>query len=384
GEFLSIRRTSDSTVENSFHPCFVACSACWYDAAFVRSRSETKRAEIVTLLTSSGKYKSEFDNHWAIVLHAQIGDVADAKSVAAAIQEDLPYDRLLQQVVRNSKTDLEGVCKNLLGARMDCAKCHSELGPSKDKLEMFADGFQKQRQEFSQAVSRSDEASEMLVNHVWEHFLGARLTPDFAFSTEERNVILRPTLQRLTQEFIASNYDTRKLACWVALSEPFGLSDQMVSGNAGDSAIALQPLFARHYTNGGFADSITQSLNKFAAADIDLVGKNATPVKAVASLEPQLESRDTIKRAKVDWEDIAFMNSDPDRTNILKQRGPYLERLAKADLRSHEKVEHIFLSVVGRMPTQAEREPAIVILRSQESNAILGLRDIWWAISKGR
>ena len=267
---------------------------------------------------------------------------------------------------------------------MDCAKCHSERGLSANRLEQIADGFKNHREQFSQAIARSDEASEVLVNKVWAHFFGAPLTPQYAVSAEGDTPILRPAVERLTQEFISNGYDTKKLAMWMVLSEPFGLSDERTAENQVDSAIALQPLFARHYSNEGFATSIAHSLNKFASADVDLIGQNATPDKVIASLEPHLKDKPGIESDKIAWEDIAFMNSDPDRANILEQHGPYLKRLAEAKLRSHEKVEHVFLAALGRMPTPAERKPAIEIIRSKKSNPILGLRNVWWAISKGR
>ena len=352
--------------------------------AFTRSRAVDKRATIVASITKSETYKSEFDSHWAKVLKAQLGEVAATDSIVDAVQQDLPYDQLLQRSVAAAETDLDSVCQNVLGARMDCAKCHSERGLNANRLEQFADGFKNHREQFSQAVARSDKASEVLVNKVWAHFFSAPLTPQYAVSANGVTPILRPAVERLTQEFISNGYDTKNLATWLVLSEPFKLSDERTAENEVDSAIALQPLFARHYSNKGFATSIAHSLNKFASADVDLIGQDATPDKVIASLEPRLKDKSDIESDKIAWEDIAFMNSDPDRANILEQHGPYLKRLAGAKLRSHEKVEHVFLAALGRSPTPAEREPAIAIVRSKRSNPILGLRNVWWAISKGR
>ncbi len=352
--------------------------------AFTRSRADNKRAAIVASIMESDPYKSEFDSHWAKVLQAQLGEVALAESITDAVQQNVPYDQILRQSVADAKADLDSICQNLLGARMDCAKCHNEHGLDANRLEEFADGFKNHREQFARAIAQSDVASEILVNNVWAHFFSAPLTPQYAVSSDSVTPIMRPTVERLTQEFISNGYDTKKLATWLVLSEPFGLSDERTAENGDDSAIALQPLFARHYSNEGFANSIAHSLSKFASADVDLIGQDATPDKVIASLEPILNEKTKIESDKIAWEDIAFMNSNPDRANILEQHGPYLKRLAEAKLRSHEKVEHVFLSALGRMPTPEEREPAIKIIRSKKSNPILGLRNVWWAISKGR
>ena len=353
--------------------------------AFQKSKESTKRTDIVVALTTADKYKSEFHAHWTSVLESQLLEVdASPGTIKNAVERDMPFNQLLAELVATSTSDLNRVCQSLIGARTDCAKCHSELGPTSDRLELFADGFNHQRKQFSQAIAESDDASETLVNNLWSHFFGPRLTP-WSFDPNSGDApILEPTLHLLTKEFIACNYDTKQLATWITLSKPFCLSSQRTVANESDSAIATEPLFARHYRRRTFATSIAESLAKFRAADIDLIGKNANPVNAVASVETRLNGNGKIKKDETVWQDISFMNSDPDRARILMHHKDLLTKLATSNLSTREKVDHIFLLVAGRMPTRAERGPAIAILRSQKTNAMLGLRDVWWAISNGQ
>ncbi|MCA9217822.1 MAG: hypothetical protein KDB27_32355 [Planctomycetales bacterium] len=342
---------------------------------FVRSRDPNKRAAIVATVVDG----DEFNNHWAVILQTQLqlDENEQAKEIIQnAISDNVPYNQIVEHIAASTSLQFEQVCRSVLGANTQCAQCHESYSPAENSMSKLAYGFKHAREEFAAAVAESDEASESFVNKTWAHFLGSPLT-------QTADASLRPALRHLTQQFISANFDTKQLVQWVALSEPFSLSEEIKAGNKSDSLINVNPLFARRYERNSLTGSIASDLAEVAASNVVLVRSGANPENAVASLQPKLDERNQpIGNVKVGWDVIQVMNSDEEYSRIMREHDAFIRQLANANLDNSGRANHVFLRVLGRTASSEELESAVRILDADASNPMVGLRDIWWAITR--
>lgn len=351
-------------------------------ASFAKSKDPNKRPDLIRTLVESPEYSAEFVAHWTNVFQTRLlGDVASKPIIASAVEQDVPFPRLVQSLVKESQSGLVSICRNILGERLECAQCHDNQGQSAERYAQLATWLRPEtRSQFSEAVARSDEAHQAFVNNIWQHFFGHRLTP----WSRQSDSALQPVLDRLTQEFIAADHDPKKLIQWIAMTEVFSLSAEVTRSNETDSVVSGEPLFSRQYTQSWFATSVEESLAKVATSSFDLMGVDADPIETIASVAPDFKADVVPENDQPDfWSTIALMNRDAGRSRILVDHRDMLEHIALSKLSRREKAEHVILAVTGRRPTPKELSSAVEILRSQASNELLGLRDIWWAAAMG-
>lgn len=257
--------------------------------------------------------------------------------------------------------------------------------------------------------------SRAAVNYVWEHFFGlalvtpsdgldpARLDPDNLPANPGELPPLQPTnaalLRDLAQDFVTNGYDLKKLMRQIVTSQAY----QMSSRYPGTWDPSYEPLYARHYVRRLWAeeihDAVTQASGLLPSYDLNrnYPGLSRTEAWAMRLPEPEntpdrggIVSRflDPFLRGNRDDEDrrkdgsisqaLALMN-DPlvltrirgtGNANLLLQKN-----LSKPD---EELVQTLFLTVLSRVPTEAERTAALNQLRTGTRTA--QAEDLLWSL----
>lgn len=237
------------------------------------------------------------------------------------------------------------------------------------------------------------------VNYVWEHFFGlALVTPTDGFDPDrldpdnpptEEGWALQPTnaglLRDLAADFVASKFDVKKLMRQMVLSDAY----QMSSRYPGTWDPNWEPLYARHFVRRLWGeevhDALVQTSGLTPSYDLSRTypGLSRTEAWAMRIPEPLTTpdrggavSRflDAFLRGNRDDEErrpdgsisqaLALMN-DPlvltrirgtGNANLLLQKN-----LSKTD---DELVSTLFLTVLSRVPTEAERTAALAQLKA--------------------
>jgi len=255
--------------------------------------------------------------------------------------------------------------------------------------------------------------SKAAVNYVWEHFFGlALVTPNDGFDPARLDPDNPPTvegwtlqpanaalLRDLAADFVAIKYDVKKLMRQIVMSEAY----QMSARYPGTWNPAWEPLYARHFVRRLWGeeihDALVQSSGVSPSYDLSRTypGFSRTEAYAMRIPEPlQTPDRggavsrflDAFLRGNRDDEErrndgsisqaLALMNDSLVLTRIRGTGNASLllqKNLSKPD---EELVGTLFLTVLSRNPTEAERTAALSQLRT--GTRTTQAEDLLWSL----
>jgi hypothetical protein len=236
-------------------------------------------------------------------------------------------------------------------------------------------------------VLASKQMPRALVNRMWSHFFGYGFTQPVDDMPPEGAGSHPELLDRLAEEFAAHHYDLKHLIRWIALSDAFGRSSQLVTLRSKDLPEAGEtPLFSRYYTRQLGIEEAYNSLVQ------------AARIRKTAANESEVE------KARIDWlaqfnrpmgtddaeeeshfsggigQSLAMMNGDLMRRAVSTQQAGLLKELAASKLSYDGKVKHLFLSALSREATRRELDAARQILTNSSGNESIAIEDVWWAL----
>jgi hypothetical protein len=243
------------------------------------------------------------------------------------------------------------------------------------------------RRELGNLLADSPDLSRAMVNRLWSHFLGR----GFVEPVDD----MRPTnppshpelLEYLADQFVAHNYDVKRLMRWMVLQDAFGVSSRITPQNLADAPEqGTPPLFSRYYTRQMEAEEVYETLSLLAAGF-----RRDSEVYA----ELQREKRDWLAQFTQDLEtdegdeantfngaipqSLAMMNGELIQRALTSEQS-FLHRLARSELKPAEKLNRLFLATVARRPTRREVEAANQLLVSHQGDAAAALEDLCWAL----
>ena len=255
--------------------------------------------------------------------------------------------------------------------------------------------------------------SKAAVNYLWEHFFGlalvtptdgfdpARLDPDNPPTDE--GWALQPTnaalLRDLAGDFVTLKYDVKKLMRQIVMSEAY----QMSSRYAGTWDPAWEPLYARHYVRRLWGeelhDALVQTSGLTPSYDLGRFypGLSSTEAYTMRSPEgattpdrggPVSRFLDGFLRGNRDDEDrrndgsisqaLALMN-DPLVLTRIRGTGNALLLLQKnLSTTDEDLINTLFLTVLSRNPTDAEKTAALSQLRT--GTRTTQAEDLLWSL----
>jgi hypothetical protein len=221
------------------------------------------------------------------------------------------------------------------------------------------------------------------VNLVWSHFFGAGLVhPRDDFGTH--NPALSPELlEELAVFFIQAHYDVRSLVSAIVLSDAYQRSSRteadsarpmfesmpirwltaeqlfdcllVASGGLGDSNVSLDPSLGLNRINNTARDTFVQQF-----------GSNSDSV---------LEYQAGIPQA------LSMMNGTLSNLSAGEDTSRLLQGLRAPFFSDSDRIETVFLSLVGRPPSQRELETVLRMLKEAGANATGEvLSDLVWAL----
>jgi hypothetical protein len=218
------------------------------------------------------------------------------------------------------------------------------------------------RRELARFIVAADEFPRATVNRLWEKLLGYGIVQPVDDLGPHNPPAHPQLLERLSDEFAAHRFDLKGLARWIVLSTPFGLSDRRMPESWMDAPEqGALPLFARYYPPREATRDVYKALM------VAVNARNWAPRRGsgtVGTLARQMLPTTT---------GLEIIDVQPsDRV----AGAPWLNRLAASSLRPEQKVEHLFLSALGRKPSPRESTAAKLLLADRLNDAV-ALPEIW-------
>jgi hypothetical protein len=251
----------------------------------------------------------------------------------------------------------------------------------------------RRRQELAKLIRTSPQMSKSIVNRMWGHFFGYAFTKPVDDMGPHNQPTHPELLDRLGADFAKQGHDLRQLIRWITLSEAYSLSSKFVGdhkhhkgGNYKDDPTrGERPLFSHFYLRQMKAEELYESL--IAATDAQ---------KGRGSYEEQERTKNQWLRQFA----VAFGTDENDETTTfngtipqtlmmwngeLIQRalsgepGTTLHRVA-TDPKIKNKVDYLYLAVLGRPATAEEENVAKAAWKNQRGDAVKAVQDVFWVI----
>lgn len=258
------------------------------------------------------------------------------------------------------------------------------------------------RQQLAALLTSSDDhqLARGFVNRNWKHFFGFAFTREVDDMGPHHPGSHPQLLEALSEAFVASDYNVRRLLRWICLSEPYQLSSQPTEANEIDSPeTGDSPLFSRMYLKPLSPEQLFNSLLIASGATSDELFRQRN---AYAQREEWLQQFFTAVENEENGELSTFDGSLPQTLmmmngNLTKQaidplQGQVLREIVTDRNRSETKrIEDLCLAALARYPTRQELESIRKMLRSQVRHQTTfhnipaqvayheALRDVYWA-----
>ena len=256
------------------------------------------------------------------------------------------------------------------------------------------------RQQLAAAVcsGQAPQVARSFVNRSWCHLLGRGFTSPVDDMGPHNPPSHPRLLQGVTEAFVTSGYDVRKLFRWICLSDTYQLSADRGPSNILDAPEqGEQPLFSRIYEKPLSAEQLYDSLLIATGIDPDELDDRSTSRARQLWLQQFYQAVDTEENGEQTTFDgsvpqaLMMMNGDLVQRAIDPQTSAVMRRALTGRSASQTKqIRELCLAALSREPTSDELTAIRTALRrhvkSQTEHGIpalkaleSGLRDIYWA-----
>ncbi len=262
---------------------------------------------------------------------------------------------------------------------------------------MFVDGTKippsgrldevNRRQELARLVINSPQLGNALVNRLWSHYFGYGFTRPVDDIGPQNQPSHPELLAKMSEQFVAHNYDVRKVMKWLVLSDAFGRSSRITANNLADAPDAGSvPLFSHYYTRQLQAEEVYNSL--LIAADLRKKSGNQKELETarvdwLAQFNRPMGTDDSEEESHFNGsvrQSLIMMNGDLMKSAVSSADGTFLKSLQQSNLKLEEKVEHLFLAALSRQPSKREQDAVRQIIAQNGNNQAAALEDIWWSL----
>jgi hypothetical protein len=232
------------------------------------------------------------------------------------------------------------------------------------------------------------QLAQAMVNRTWSHFFGYGFTRPVDDMGPHNPPSHPELLKRLSQEFVAANYDVKQLIRWIVSTEAYQLSSQYGEKNRiDDPAAGEMPLFSHMYLKSMQAEQLYDSL---------IVASNAHQ-SGNGSWSAQEEQRRRWMQQFV----VAFDNDENDESTTFNgtipqalmmmnselidkacsvERGSFLFEQMSSPGAETQKINDLYLAALTRKPTRAEMTKMQKALARYGAAKLNGYQDMFWAL----
>jgi hypothetical protein len=235
------------------------------------------------------------------------------------------------------------------------------------------------------------------VNRTWGHFFSQGFTRPIDDMGPHNPATHPDLLNRLADEFVKSGYDMKQLMRWIANTEAYNLTSKITKKNEVDNPAAGEAaLFSHMYVKPMTAEQLYDSL--IVATSAHKSGRGGWEqserqrqqwlqqfVRAFGNdMAEESNSFDgTIPQA------LMMMNTNPrpegDQATLMSgavslEAGSHLAELLAGPGADSVKIQKLFQTALGRMPTRSELTKLQSVVKGSPQQRAMAFQDIFWAL----
>ena len=254
------------------------------------------------------------------------------------------------------------------------------------------DAFDR-RKEFSKLLVKADNGqtpliAKALVNRTWGQFFGYGFTRPVDDMGPHNPASHPEVLERLSAEFVKSDYNVKDLVRWIANSEAYSLTSKFGGKNEVDKPSAGEmPLFSHMYIKSMQAEQLYDSL---------IVATNAQKSGRGGWDEQEQQRRRWMQQFVVAFDNdendeattfngtipqaLMMMNSELINKAVSAERGSFLYETFSKPGADNAKMNDLYLAALSRKPTRRETSVASNLIRKYGSKKAQAYQDLFWAL----
>ena len=261
--------------------------------------------------------------------------------------------------------------------------------PSYFGAEVEPSGSTDRRQELARLMTAGDRPmiAVAYINRMWAHFFGFGFTNPIDDISPHIPVTHPVLFDRLPREFVKSGYDCKEVIRWIANSEAYNLTSRGTKKNTIDNpANGEAALFTRVYVKPMTAEQLYDSL--ITATNAHKSGRSGWE-KSEQQRREWLEqfvktfgTDDGGESSSFDGtipQALTMMNGALVRDAISFKPGSHLHDLITGKGNSTQKIQRLYLTALGRIPTKQEMVAAQKFF-DESTDALPVYQDLFWAL----
>jgi hypothetical protein len=249
------------------------------------------------------------------------------------------------------------------------------------------------RVEFGKLITQSvdgapPQIAQAMVNRTWSHFFGYGFTRPVDDMGPHNPASHPDLLDRLSREFVASNYDVKELIRWIVSSEAYALTSQFNDKNKIDDPGAGEvPLFSHMYLKSMQAEQMYDSL--IVASNAHKSGQGGWGAQEeqrrrwmqqfVVAFENDENDESTTFNGTIP-QALMMMNSELMEKACSVERGSFLFESMSSPGNEAQKIQELYLAALSRNPTKSEIGKVQKMLKSYGNQKLMGYQDLFWAL----
>src|SRR5262249_51777065 len=183
----------------------------------------------------------------------------------------------------------------------------------------------------------------------------------------------------------------QKLYRWIVLSEPYSLSSKAtavkaVAKTVDDPDAGTAPLFSRFYLRQMRPEELFESLRVMtqgerpAAEDVAAAERKKSQWMQQYTISYQTDELDEATTFKGSYAlTLDMWNGELMNRAVSLDQGTLLQQVA-SDAKIKDKVGHLYMAALGRLPTSAEKNMINTALRNHGGNTAAALQDVFWVV----
>ena len=264
--------------------------------------------------------------------------------------------------------------------------------PRYNGKDVEADAFDR-RKEFGKLLVETDNEETPLiakafVNRMWGEFFGYGFTRPVDDMGPHNAASHPQVLERLSAEFVKSDYNVKQLIRWMANSEAYSLTSRVGSDNEVDNPSAGEvPLFSHMYVKSMQAEQLYDSL--IVATNAHKSGKGGWDAQEqqrrrwmqqfVIAFDTDENDEATTFNGTIP-QALMMMNSELTEKAVNAERGSFLFETFNAPGNEASKMQDLYLAALSRRPSRSEVNKASQLIRMYRGDKVQAYQDLFWAL----
>ncbi len=258
--------------------------------------------------------------------------------------------------------------------------------------EVAPDAFDR-RKEFAKLLVDTDNGETPLiakafVNRMWGQFFGYGFTRPVDDMGPHNSASHPEVLERLSADFVKSDYDVKQLIRWIANSEAYSLTSKFGEDNQIDNPSAGEvPLFSHMYIKSMQAEQLYDSL--IVASSAHKSGKGGWDAQEnqrrrwmrqfIVAFDNDENDEATTFNGTIP-QALMLMNSELTEKAVSAERGSFLHQTFSGPGRESVKMQDLYLAALSRRPSRSEISKASRLIAAYRNNKVQAYQDLFWAL----